>query len=129
MNINELLMQEWEEIKEELKYLDSDKQKDVYNTKVKRLTDIEQRLVDLEKNKLDNDTKVKIQEIEAELKDHQLSEEKKSQLNKNVIEILKVGLPIVGAFTMGIISMRWEKLDTLTSSAGKASLRDSLRFK
>ena len=129
MNMKELLMQEWEETKTELSNLDIEDDSDNYNRLVKRLSDLEGRLVDLEKNGLDNETKVNIKEIENELKSKELSHEKESQKNKNGIEILKIGLPICAAFAMGIISMKWEKVDTLTSTAGKSSLRDVLKFK
>ena len=57
-------------------------------------------------------------------------ESEELQLKKrNRIEWAKVWVPTVGAFTMGIITMIWEKTDTLTLTPGKISLRDLLSFK
>ena len=55
--------------------------------------------------------------------------DKSEQKRRGKLEIFKTSAPIVAAFLMGCISMVWEKNDTLTSTAGKSSLRDLLRFK
>lgn len=62
-------------------------------------------------------------------KSRELEELKKDRKIRNVVEVIKVVVPVASAFTMGMISMRWEKLDSLTSTAGKSSLRDVLKFK
>lgn len=108
----------WVEEKEKLSQMDFEKDKDAYKLQATRVSELEDRLVDLEKYACDIALKVTSQE-----------EEKKNQLIRNGIEVAKVVVPVVGAFVMGMISMKWEKEDTLTSSAGKSALRDILKFK
>ena len=45
------------------------------------------------------------------------------------IDTARIIVPVASAFAMGLIAMKWEKTDTLPSSAGRSSLRDLLRFK
>lgn len=56
-------------------------------------------------------------------------DELKDRRNRTVIEIVKIGVPTTAACVMGLVSMVWEKTDTLTLTAGKSSLRDVLKFK
>lgn len=57
--------------------------------------------------------------------------EKELQLQKNrsKLEWGKIAVPSICAITMGVVSMIWEKTDTLTSTAGKNALRDIISFK
>ena len=70
--------------------------------------------------KLNSDTVLKREQNEAEKVDRN---------NKMKIDILKVAVPTTAGVLMGLISMKWEKFDTLTSTAGKISLRDIIRFR
>lgn len=96
-----------------------------YKLTVDGVTKLADRIIAIEKNERD-----------AELKEYQLGNESdsinaeiKNNRKRNWVEAAKIVVPTVGAFAMGLISMKWEKLDTITSSAGKSALRDILRFK
>lgn len=89
-----------------------------FNTQMSRVEHLEKLMADLDKAELDASTKME-----------QLESDKSEQKRKSKLEIFKTSAPIVAAFLMGCISMVWEKNDTLTSTAGKSSLRDLLRFK
>lgn len=96
-----------------------------YKLTVDGVTKLADRIIAIEKNERD-----------AELKEYQLGNESdsinaeiKNNRKRNWVEVAKIVVPTTGAFAMGLISMKWEKLDTITSSAGKSALRDILRFK
>lgn len=123
MNVKQKLKDEFESQIDLLNKMDVGTEQ--YKLTVDGVTKLADRIIEIEKNERD-----------AELKEYQIGNEAESinaEINnnrtRNVIEIVKVGVPVAAAFAMGIISMKWEKLDTLTSSAGKSALRDILRFK
>lgn len=123
MSVKQTLKEEFESQMAELAKLEVGSDK--YKLTVDGVTKLADRIIEIEKNEKD-----------AELKEYQIGNEAESinaEINnnrtRNVIEVVKVGVPVAAAFAMGIISMKWEKLDTLTSSAGKSALRDILRFK
>lgn len=128
-NMKKQLEEVWLEEKATLDVMDFEKQKDAYKLQVNRVSELEKLLVDLEKAELDVDKVAAGQDIDERIKYRQMEEEKHNQRNKNIIEAAKIGVPVVAAFVMGLISMKWEKEDTLTSSAGKSALRDILKFK
>ena len=128
-NMKEQLEEVWVKEKEALALMDFEKQKDAYKLQVNRVSELEKLLVDLEKAELDVDKVAAGQDIDERIKYRQMEEDQKDRRNKNIIEAAKIGVPVVAAFVMGIISMKWEKEDTLTSSAGKSALRDILKFK
>lgn len=123
--IKQKLEDEWVKEKEKLSRMDIGDENGAYKTQVTRVSELEKLLVDLEKADLELDKVASEQDV----KYRQMEEEKKNQRNKNIIEVAKIGVPVVAAFAMGLISMKWEKVDTLTSSAGKSALRDILKFR
>ena len=98
---------------------------DEYAKTVEGETKIADRLIKIKQ--LNEEYDLKSREIEN-AKENRIQEEEQAR-KKNRIDWGKVIVPTVGAFTMGIITMIWEKTDTLTSSAGKSALRDILPFK
>lgn len=129
--MKELLLTEWEKEKSILDGLDIKNKEDngAYSKQVERVSNIEKLLVDLEKKELDIDAAAGKLDIEEHVRCEQIRAEEKSQKTRNIIEVYKIGVPVVAAFAMGMISMKWEKVDTLTSTAGKSALREILRFK
>lgn len=129
--IKELLLDEWSREKKILNSLDVKNKEDntAYGRQLDRVTNLEKLIVDLEKKELDIEAKACELDIEVQAKSDQIQAEEKSNKTRNRIEICKIGVPVVAAFVMGMISMRWEKVDTLTSTAGKSALRDILKFK
>lgn len=123
MNVKQKLKDEFESQMNLLNKMDVGTEQ--YKLTVDGVTKIADRIIEIEKNERD-----------AELKEYQLGNETdsitaeiKNNRMRNVVEIAKCAVPVAAAFAMGIISMKWEKLDTITSSAGKSALRDILRFK
>lgn len=129
--LKELLMTEWGKEKNMLAELDVKNKEDsvAYSKQADRVEHLEKLLVDLEKKELDIDAEAGKQDIEEHVRCEQIRAEMKSQKTRNIIEVCKIGVPVVAAFAMGMISMKWEKIDTLTSTAGKSALREVLRFK
>lgn len=117
-DFKEALIVEWKKERDILNGLDVKKDGEAYERQMKRIADLERNIVDLDKNRMDNAAKFTLSK----------DEEKNSKM-RFVGDLIKTSIPVVGAFTMGLISMRWEKVDTLTTSAGKSSLRDALKFK
>lgn len=98
---------------------------DEYVKTVEGVSKIADRLIKIQQ--LNDEYDLKRIEIENAKENH-IQEEEQAR-KKNRIDWAKVIVPTVGAFTMGIITMIWEKTDTLTTSAGKSALRDILPFK
>lgn len=123
------LIEDWEEAKEKLKELEKGNNKDLIRLQYERVNNLENRIVDLKKATIDADIRNDTITDEYRFKSDQMERDEKNQKKRNWIEIAKIAVPVIGAFTMGLISMKWEKIDTLTSTAGKSSLRDILRFR
>lgn len=118
--------------KKELEYLsdiDPVKDKELYRIQMNRLTDIEKQLTELERIELQIENDAANHDIEEQIKRDQMELDRKDRKTKNRIEIGKFVLPVAAAVGMGLFSMKWEKVDVLTSTAGKASLRDALKMK
>lgn len=127
MNLKTKLSEEFESQMLELNKLSVGS--DEYKVAVDGVTKLADRIIEIDK--MENDFKSREDTLVSNefLKTKELEIEKKDRKNRTVVEVLKIGVPTAAAFAMGIISMKWEKLDTLTSTAGKSSLRDLLRFK
>lgn len=129
-SLKEQLMEVWKEERDALADMAiSDKNKEMYREQANRVNELEKRLVDLEKAELEVESKAASQDIDEGLKLKQIEEDKKNQFIRNGVEVAKVVIPVIGASVMAVVSMKWEKLDTLTSTAGKSALRDVLKFK
>lgn len=129
--IKQQLEDQWKEEKEKLDNIkiDDKSQIEFYKIQVERVKSLEKELADLEKSENETAEKVASRRTDEVLRKQQMEDESKDRKTRNIIEVAKVVVPVVGAFAMGLISMKWEKTDTLTSSAGKSSLREILRFK
>lgn len=117
-NVKEMLIEEWKKERDILNNLDVKNDGEAYERQLKRVIELERNIVELEKSM--NDAAAKSLVSKRESTDSKW---------KIAGDILKASIPVIGASAMGLISMRWEKVDTLTSTAGKASLRDALKFK
>lgn len=128
-SVKELLRDEWVKANEQLSKINIKDDRESYRALSDRVTKLEQQLVEIETTELEVEGRAAIQDIEEQLKNQEFEEGKKDRIIRNAVEVAKIVVPVLGAFTMGLISMRWEKEDTLTSTAGKNSLRDVLKFK
>ena len=101
--LKEELHDEWE--KELAALAEMDIQDDIYDVQAKRVSNLEDRLVDLEKTDIEN----------------------KSGQRKNWIQvggdILKLGGSLSVAFLISTISMKWDDDHVQTHEAGRISLR------
>ena len=129
MSFKKQLEEVWVKELEYLSEIDPNNQKELYKAQTERVNQIEKQLTDLEKSENELSEKEASREVDEQLRREQIESDVKVQTKRNQIEAAKVFAPIVAAFTMGLISMKWEKVDTLTSTAGKSSLREILRFK
>lgn len=129
--MKERLLEEWEKEKDILDGLDIKDKEDngAYSKQADRVEHLEKLLVDLEKKELDMSSISWKLDSEEKVRKEQMKAEDKTNKTRNIIEACKIGVPVVAAFAMGLISMKWEKVDTLTSTAGKSALREILRFK
>lgn len=103
--------EEWEKAKDELEAYDFEADAKLYDTKLRRVQDIERMLVELDKE----DTK-------------KSSETRQAWIHV-AGELAKTGLTLTAAFAMGVMSMNWEKDHIQEHEAGRAAWRDLLRFK
>ena len=129
MSFKDELKDVWKKELEYLSELDPGKDKELYRTQMNRLTDIEKQLTELERTELQVESDAANHDIEEQIKRDQMELDRKDRKAKNRIEVGKFVLPVAAAVGMGLFSMKWEKIDTLTSTAGKSSLRDVLKFK
>ena len=129
MSFKDELKDVWRKELEYLSELDPNTDKELYRTQMNRLDSIEKQLTELERTELQVESDAANHDIEEQIKRDQMELDRKDRKTKNRIEIGKFLLPVAAAVGMGLFSMKWEKIDTLTSTAGKSSLRDVLKFK
>ena len=129
MSFKDELKDVWRKELEYLSELDPNTDKELYRTQMNRLDSIEKQLTELERTELQVESDAANHDIEEQIKRDQMELDRKDRKTKNRIEIGKFVLPVAAAVGMGLFSMKWEKIDTLTSTAGKSSLRDVLKFK
>lgn len=107
--LKEELHDEWE--KELAALAEMNIQDDIYDVQAKRVSNLEDRLVDLEKTDI----------------------ESKSGQRKNWVQvggdILKLGGSLSVAFLISMISMKWDDDHVQTHEAGRISLRELIKFK
>ena len=129
MNFKTELKDVWRKEIETLNEIDVDSQESLYKAQLERVTSIEKMLTDLEKAEMDSDEKRYCRNTDEQFKYVEIDAEKRDRKTRNLIEVTKIVVPVTAAFAMGLISMKWEKIDTLTTTAGKSALRDILKFK
>lgn len=125
----DLLKDEWMIEKEKLSTMDYKTHGEMYKIQTDRVMNLEKLMTDIDKVEIETEEKAISKDIDERLKIHEIETNAKDQKRRNWIDTAKVVVPVAGAFIMGLISMKWEKTDTLTSSAGRSSLRDILKFK
>lgn len=125
----DLLTDEWIEAKEKLSTMNYETDGQMYKIQADRVMNLEKLITDIDKVEIETEEKAVSKDIDERLKLQEIETNAKDQKRRNWIDVAKVVVPVVGAFTMGLISMKWEKTDTVTSSAGRSSLRDILKFK
>ena len=128
-DIKDLLKDEWMKEKEKLSNMDYEKHGEMYKIQANRVMNLEKLMTDIDKVEIEVEEKAISKDMDESLKHQEMEANKKDQIVRYVIDTARIIVPVASAFAMGLISMKWEKTDTLTSSAGRSSLRDLLRFK
>lgn len=123
MGVTTKLEDEFESLMNELAQVDAGSE--VYEKKLDSAMKIADRLNTIQKGNDEYDLRYK--EIEEKTK-ARISEEDQNK-KRNRIEWVKVIVPTAGAALMGVVTMIWEKTDTMTLTPGKVSLRDILSFR
>lgn len=85
---------------------------------VTKLTD---RLIELKKLEAEKE------KLEAEKE--KLKADKKDRLVKNCLTAASIGVPVAGAFVMGVMSMNFQRTDSFFTEAGNGAVRSLLKFK
>lgn len=123
MGVTTKLEDEFESLMNELAQVDAGSE--VYEKKLDSAMKIADRLNTIQKGNDEYDLRYK--EIEEKTK-ARISEEDQNK-KRTRIEWAKVIVPTAGAALMGVVTMIWEKTDTMTLTPGKVSLRDILSFR
>lgn len=129
MSFKDELKDVWIKEKECLYKIDPKDQNELYKAQLNRVNEIEKRLTDMEKTEIEVEERAAGRDIEENLKIQQMEVDEKNQKSKNRIEIAKIAVPTTAAVVMGLIAMVYEKTDIMSSTTGKASWRDLIRFK
>ena len=123
MSVADYLEKEFTEEMSELENLEMGT--DAYTSSINGATKLADRLITIQKNNDEYDTKIREIESNERVRMAEIEQNK----DRKKLEWAKVIVPVVGAFTMGLITMIWEKTDTMTLTAGKSSWKDLISFK
>ena len=93
---------------------------ETYKTTVDGLTKLLDRAIEIDKIEEEKAERAALQEKEAEFKERQFQEEKRDRLIKNCLTAAGIVVPTVVTIWGTIVSMRFEKEDTITSTAGRS---------
>lgn len=102
---------------------------DEYKVTVDGITKLADRVIELEKLEAEKESKNADRELDTYFKTQELCAAKNESKTRTKVDVFKTVTPLVVAFAMGVVTMIWEKTDTMTSTAGKISWRDLIRFK
>lgn len=123
MGVRSKLEDQFNSLMDELYQLDVGSE--AYGKAVDDAMKIADRLNAIQKG--NDEYELKHQELEEKV-NARISEEKQNR-KRNRIEWAKIAVPTTCAALMGIVTMIWEKTDTMTLTPGKVSLRDVLSFR
>ena len=124
MSIQTLLNEEIKNEFEELKKIDIGS--DEYEKVVGGLTKLVDRAIEMEKFDMEYDEKVTSREIENNLKQQQLDDERKDKIIKNVISAAGIIIP-VGVTIWGTLkSFKFEEEGTITTIMGRGFINKLL---
>lgn len=123
MSVADYLEKEFTEEMSELENLEMGT--DAYTSSINGATKLADRLITIQKNNDEYDTKIREIESNERVRMAEIEQNK----DRKKLEWAKVIVPVVGAFSMGIITMIWEKTDTMTLTAGKSAWKDLISFR
>lgn len=123
MNVRTKLEEEFNNLMNQLNQMDGSEKE--YATIRQNAMELSDRLISIQK--MNDEYDLRSRQIKSE--SDKLEFEQIQQKKRNKIEWAKVIIPTVSAATMGIVTMIWEKTDTMTFTPGKIALRDICSFK
>lgn len=123
---NEALLHE--EIESELSELNNmEIGSDKYKIAVEGITKLMDRAIELEKQSIDSANK----ENELSLKEQQMADDRKDKKTRNIITVAGIVVPLTVEtvrIVWGVLaSMKFEKVDSFTSSAGRSFMNQLFR--
>lgn len=126
--VERLLEAEWENELQELGRMKLGS--DEYKTTVDGVTKLTDRMIELEKIKVEREKEERNREFEENFKLRQHKDEKRDRIVKNVITGVSVVVgSIIVPVAVSIMSMNFEREGTFTTEAGRGSIRQLLNFK
>lgn len=125
--IERMLESEWESEIQELGKMKLGSEE--YKITVDGVTKLTDRMVELKKLEQAAIAEEKNREFEENYKLQQLQDEKKDRIIKNIVNGVSVIGGLVAAVGMGLLSMKFERTDTITTSVGKRAFGDIFKFK
>lgn len=127
MSIKQDLIDEFKSELEELRKMEVGT--DEYKVAVDGVTTLADRIIEIEQHEHDNSAKAIDRQVDAELREQQLVDEKHDKIVKNCL----TGVSVVGglglAFVTAVMTMNFEREGTFTTEAGKGAIRQLLKFK
>ena len=109
-----------EEIQTEFEVLnDLEVGSDEYRVTVDGLTKLMDRQIELEKFDIEREAEVRNREIENELKQKQLNDERKDRLVRNIIAVCGIAVPALIQVWGTRLAFRFEEEGSITTNVGK----------
>lgn len=102
---------------------------DKYKSGIDGVTKLADRLIELKKLEVERDKYERDRDFDETYKLQQLKAEKKDRIAKNCLTAASIGVPVAGAFVMGIMSMNFQRTDSFFTEAGNGAVRSLLKFK
>lgn len=102
---------------------------DKYRAGVECATKLTDRLIELKKLEAEREKCEREREFDESYKLEQLRVEKKDKVIKNCLTAASIGLPLAGAFVMGVMSMNFQRTDSFFTEAGNGAVKSLLKFK
>lgn len=102
---------------------------DKYKAGIDSATKLTDRLIELKKIEADRVKYERDRAFEEQYKLDQLKSEKRDRIAKNCLTAASIGLPVAGAFVMGVMSMNFQRTDSFFTEAGNGAVRSLLKFK
>lgn len=102
---------------------------DKYRAGVECATKLTDRLIELKKLEAEREKNDREREFDENYKLEQLKADKKDRLIKNCLTAASIGVPVAGAFVMGVMSMNFQRTDSFFTEAGNGAVKSLLKFK
>lgn len=118
--LSTMLVEEYLREREILRKMQEENEVDLdrYEVQVKRVSDLEGRLLENRKQ---------IMDLGIKMDDMNIAENNSKSERK--IKVLGITAPLAAGMIMGFASMHWEKVESMLYTVGKAAFRDIMKFR